>query len=281
MNWNDLIELWLKTYASRDRSLQTIELRRYHLRRLVAEMAGRSLWDLTQQDLTDWIDGHGWSANTRLAMRSSIRSFYRWARWQGNIMADPTEEIPKPHTPQPRPRPVPNEIYSALITQHAVGSRLRVAIRLSGELGLRRSEVSRVARDDFFHDEEGWWLRVLGKGDKERILPCPEDLVREAAQLCNSTPGPFVFPSIPGGGAKEYGDTHISPHWIGSLISRTLPAGYTMHKLRHRAGTEVYLRSGHDIYLASKLLGHSSVVTTQAYVKVDMSRLRAAVGRAS
>jgi integrase len=143
-------------------------------------------------------------------------------------------------------------------------------LRLAGELGLRRAEVAGLSRANLITDVHGHWLRFVGKGDKERTIPLPAGLAVELVALIDSTAGDYAFPGIGGRG-------HMTPHWMGTLVSRLLPDGYTMHKLRHRAGTEAYRRSGNDIYLASKLLGHASVVTTQAYVAADLSRLRSVV----
>lgn len=276
---NVLIEQWLsECYINKDASPQTVELRRYQIRRLVRWAGHRGLFELTTDDLMEFIGQSGKAATTRIAMRACLVSFYRWSRKRGHSATDPAQDLPKPRSPQPRPRPVPNNVYARLIRE-AVDQRIRVALRLAGELGLRRGEVAALHRDHLVEDEDGYWLRFVGKGNKERTVPCPDDIATEVLALIASTPGGYAFPTAAGGGAHVVymADRPMSAHWLGTLVSRILPDGYTMHKLRHRAGTEAYRRSGNDIYLASKLLGHSSVTTTQVYVKPDMSRLRAVV----
>lgn len=274
---SDLVERWLtECYVNRDASPQTVTLRRDHLRRLAAHH-DENLLDLDAETLTAWVHRPGIAANTRICALSGARSFYQWARKRGHITVDPTEDIPKPRTPQPRPRPVPNDLYQRLLSETTHDLRLRVAIRLAGELGLRRGEVAGLHRDHLIEDEDGHWLRFVGKGNKERIIPCPNDIATEVLGLLDATPGDYAFPTPMIGRSLSRLDRHMTPHWLGTLVSRALPDGYTMHKLRHRAGTEAYRRSGNDIYLASKLLGHSSVTTTQVYVKPDMARLRAVV----
>lgn len=268
--WGTVIEQWLADcYLSKDASPETVVLRRYQAQRLGRWAGDRSLWDLTDEDLADWISGLG-AANTRIAARAAVRSLYQWARKRGLVEVDPTEDLVKPRAPQPRPRPVPNDVYKRLLGEIA-DRRIRVALRLAGELGLRRAEVVNLSIDSVIEDEDGYWLRFVGKGSKERVVPCPDDIVTELLDLFEASPSSYFFPSSMRAGEP------MSAHWMGTLIPRVLPDGYTMHKLRHRAGTEAYRRSGNDIYLASKLLGHSSVTTTQVYVKPDMSRLRAVV----
>lgn len=67
---------------------------------------------------------------------------------------------------------------------------------------------------------------------------------------------------------------HVEASYVGKLITRLLPDGWSAHSLRHRYATRTY-ESTHDLYLVSKLLGHSSVETTQIYVAMPDSRLRA------
>jgi integrase len=277
--WGPIIDQWITdAYISKGASTETAGLRRAYLQRLARDVDG-NLWELDGDALTAWISHQGSAANTRICARASVRSFYQWAQKRGHIGANPADDIPKPKTPQPRPRPVPNDVYASVVASTR-DPRIRVALRLAGELGLRRAEVAALHREHLIEDEDGYWLRFVGKGNKERTIPCPPDIADEVLALIADTPGEYAFPAVmgrPGTGQIYRPEAHLTPHWLGTLVSRVLPDGYTMHKLRHRAGTEAYRRSGNDIYLASKLLGHSSVVTTQVYVKPDLSRLRAVV----
>jgi integrase/recombinase XerC len=138
-------------------------------------------------------------------------------------------------------------------------------VRLANELGLRRAEVAQVLPEaDVVQDLKGWSLVVHGKGGKKRVLPLPDDL---AHQLLASDSG-YLFPSPKGG--------HVSPHWVGTLVSRALADGTTMHQLRHLCATEIHEQT-HDVRLVQTLLGHSSLATTQRYIGVDDSKVREAI----
>jgi len=268
--WAEPREAWLTmNYVARDASPRTIEMRRHRLMALERFYAGKSPWKLTTDDLTMWINSKPRGPATRLTMLSTVRSFYGWAAERGYMDADITKAIPRPRSPQPRPKPVPNEVYEDLLNR-IQDKEFRAALRLSGELGLRRAEVAGFHRDHLFRDSEGWWLRFVGKGDKERYVPCPDSLAEELIEIFENQASPYLFPS-------PHPRGHLSPHYLGSLISRLLPDGYTMHKLRHRAGTEAYRKTGGDIYLASNLLGHASVGITAAYVAPNMANLRKAL----
>jgi integrase/recombinase XerC len=115
----------------------------------------------------------------------------------------------------------------------------------------------------------GWSLVVHGKGSRERLLPVPDSL---AAAIRDQGPG-YLFPG------NDHG--HLSPWWVGRLVTRLMPEGWTMHKLRHRAGTRWHVESGGDLMVVQELLGHASLSTVRAYVRLDADRLRAVVNSAA
>lgn len=138
-------------------------------------------------------------------------------------------------------------------------------LRLANELGMRRGEVAQVhPENDLVRDLSGWSLVVHGKGQRQRVLPLPDDL---AAILRNAGPG-YLFPSPEGG--------HLSAHWVGTLVSRALADGTTMHQLRHLCATEIHNET-HDVRLVQTILGHASLATTQRYLAVDETKIRDAV----
>ena len=127
-------------------------------------------------------------------MLSTVRSFYGWAVERGYMETDITARIPRPRTPQPRPKPVPDEVYEDLLAR-VMEPEVRAALRLSGELGLRRAEVAGFRRDHLFRDGEGWWLRFVGKGNKERQIPCSDSIAQELAEIFENQASPYLFPA--------------------------------------------------------------------------------------
>lgn len=77
--------------------------------------------------------------------------------------------------------------------------------------------------------------------------------------------GGWAFP-----GAVE---GHLSPAWVGKLVSRELPGAWAMHSLRHRAASVAYSIE-HDIVSVQEMLGHASLVTTRLYVRTPDDALR-------
>jgi integrase len=265
--WANEIESWRIAMKAMRLSPQTIELRVYHLRRLARARLAESPWDVTRADLLEWTGNHEWRRETARAVRSSYRRFWAWGistNRTANNVADVLPMIP-PELPQPRPA-APDVVVTAIMEADA---RVVLMLRLANELGMRRGEVAQVNPEhDLVQDRAGWALVVHGKGSRQRVLPLPDDLGR----LLRSAPSGYLFPSPMGG--------HLSPHWVGTLVSRALGDGSTMHQLRHLCATEVHEQT-HDLRLVQTLLGHASVATTQRYVAVDDSKVREAVAARS
>lgn len=180
-------------------------------------------------------------------------------RQTGRRTDDPSMELPKIKRPRPHPRPCPDKVILAALGRASESER--IMLRLGAECGLRRGEIGRVSSGDVVDDLVGRSLVVNGKGDKQRIVPLPDDL----ADLISACDG-YVFPGRFGG--------HVEESYIGDRLSSLLGDGWTAHSLRHRYATATW-QATHDLLLVSKLLGHASVETTQVYVAMPDERLRA------
>ncbi|MEN8675695.1 tyrosine-type recombinase/integrase [Nocardioides sp.] len=261
MSWERSIVAWCDWMTAAGAPTTSIGLRRYHVQRVARELrtAPRSV---SVDQLTAWLAGQDWSPNTRRAYRSSLRSFYGWALATGRVKSSPAHQLPPVKIPRPRPRPTPEEAFSDAL--RVADDRTRRALLLAGVCGLRRGEVAAVRGEHVERDLIGWSLRVKGKGGHVRLVPLPDDI---AALLRASGPG-WVFPSSHGG--------HLTPHHLAKLVSRHLPAGLTMHTLRHRCATVAYAAT-RDLRAVQELLGHAKPETTAIYTAVPDQAVLAAV----
>jgi site-specific recombinase XerD len=198
-------------------------------------------------------------------VRSTFRSFYFWAYHVAKIVDEnPTTLLPSTRPDIGQPRPAPEDVLLDAIA--AADDRTRLMIELGAYVGLRCCEIAKVHTGDMRQDILGdWALRVRGKGRKPRELPVPR---RIALKLRTLEPG-YLFPGNI--------DGHLSPSYVSKLVSRALPEGVTAHMLRHRFASRSYVGSGRDIRAVQKLLGHSSVATTEIYTAVPAGALRDAV----
>jgi integrase len=260
--WQPPLDAWLG-YLSAARPASTLYLREYHLRRFAASHPDP--WAVDLDELGRWLGAHGWAPETRRSYRSSLRSFYQWARATGRLEADPTAELLPIRVPRGEARPAPDAVYRAAVA--SADDRVALMLELGRQAGLRRGEIARVHSGDVEADLVGWTLRVTGKGGVVRRVPMLDDLARRLRAL----PTGYAFPGQI--------DGHLSPAYVGKLMSRALDPGWTAHGLRHSFASAAHEASGHDLPLTQSLLGHASIETTRRYVLVDDASKRAAVLR--
>lgn len=249
-----------RTYLrSIGRSEQTVTVRLSQLARFARDHASLSPWEVTFDDLVQWVGGHRWAPEGRRAHRSALRLFYQWAYDTDRVTTDPTVKMPVVRRGTRTPRPVVDDDYALALVK--ADARQRLALRLAAELGLRSGEVVLVHSSDLLNRGGQWSLLVHGKGNKERIVPLTDSLL---GALRARGPG-WAFPGKV--------DGHMSSQYMSKIIGQLLPEGVSMHALRHRFATRAYAVN-RDVFAVQQLLGHASPSTTQAYVQVPDYDLR-------
>jgi integrase/recombinase XerD len=239
-------------------------------------------------------DGDGWIeaplANASVARAViAVRSLHRFAAAEGLTAEDPARSVRPPKPPRRLPKALSLEQVQAILAVPATDSEVGLrdaallellygtGIRISEAVTLDVDEVDRLARTPA--DEPAPGLRVLGKGDKERIVPVGSYarkaldayLVRGRPMLVaagRGTPALFV---------NTRGDRLSRQSAWAVLRSVAEKAGITAevspHTLRHSYATHL-LDGGADIRVVQELLGHASVTTTQIYTLVTIEHLR-------
>ena len=258
--WRESINGWTDTLKAAGLSAQTIKSRRYKMVHLAALLMPSGPEDVTTEQIVQVFARQQWKPETRKAYRNTISSFFRWLRKSGHRADDPSQDVPRVKKPHAHPRPCPDRYIKAALEKATESEKLM--IRLGAECGLRRGEIARVHSDDVVPDNVGRSLMVRGKGDRQRIVPMPDDL----ADMVMAAHG-YLFHGRFGG--------HVEESYVGDHISRLLPNGYGAHTLRHRFATATYAAT-HDLFVVAELLGHESVETTEHYVAMPDGRLREA-----
>lgn len=258
--WRESINGWTDTLKAAGLSAQTIKSRRYKMVHLAALLMPSGPEDVTTEQIVQAFARQQWKPETRKAYRNTISSFFRWLHKSCRRSDDPSLDVPRVKKPHAHPRPCPDKYITAAMEKATAAEKLM--IRFGAECGLRRGEIARVHSDDVVADSAGHSLIVRGKGDKQRIVPLPDDL----AAIVMDANG-YLFPGRFGG--------HVEESYIGDHISRLLPRGCAAHTLRHRFATTAYAAT-HDLFVVAELLGHESVETTEHYVALPDGRLREA-----
>lgn len=259
--WTAAVDGWLTWLVAAGTSTATRRTRRSHIRSVARELGTESPGDVTTPDLLSILGRPQCSAEHRRGLRASLASFYRWCLTYAVVEVDPTASLPSVRAAGGAPRPATDEIWRQLL--ELADERTGLMARLAGEAGLRRAEVAQVHTDDLIESPDGPLLIVHGKGGKQRVVPIAPGLADDVHRGCPL--GGFVFPGQING--------HLDAATVGKLVSRVMPTGWSMHKLRHRYATNGYIGTK-NLRAVQEALGHASVATTQRYTAVSTDEVR-------
>lgn len=268
-SWEQPLRTWESALRTRGLSERTIDTRIRHVRQLARQL-NTAPHAVTAEGLIEWCGDQAWMPETRHGYYASFRLFFEHLAPSGKIEQNPASSLVSVRRPLVLPRPTPEDIVRAAITE--ADPRTALILTLAASLGLRAHEIARVRRDDIHHDLYGMALTVRGKGGKERSVPLAQDLARRLLAACaDDRANGFAFPGQI--------DGHLSARWISKLASHVLPKPWTLHTLRHRFATKAY-SANRDLIAVQRLLGHSSVATTQRYAAHPQDALWMAVSAA-
>jgi integrase/recombinase XerD len=221
-----------------------------------------------------------YKATTVARTLSSVRSFHRFLLREGVTDRDASAGVVRPRLPRALPHPLTVEEVRSIVEAPdpatSAGSRDRAILELLYGAGLRISELTGLDVDDV--DLEDGFVRVLGKGGKERDVPVGS-FARDAiaAYLTRARPAfatartrSALFLNTRGGRlTRQSCARSLATHAGAAGIGRRV----TLHDLRHSFATHL-LDGGADVRVVQELLGHASVATTQIYTLVTKEHLR-------
>ena len=282
---------WLR--LERGRAASTVEAYRRDLDAWWTYLCriGRAVTDVTEDDLVDWVHTLGSGELARSTVKRRIvaaRNLHRFLAEEGLAQADPGADV----TPPPVARGLPKALTEAEIEKlldtvagdDAVARRDRAVLETLYGTGVRISELVGLSlRDLDLHDG---FMRVIGKGDKERVVPV---LGRANDALADWLTVDGRGALIPARWRRRDDEEAVFLNQRGGRLGRQgiwlvvkahgdragLGDRLTPHVLRHSCATHL-LDHGADIRAVQELLGHASIATTQVYTRVSDERLVAA-----
>jgi integrase/recombinase XerC len=221
----------------------------------------------------------GCKSTTLARVISALRQFFDFAVEREEVAASPAARIRSPKQPQKLPiYLVPQELTRLLQAPPAdepAGLRDRAILTMLAFTGTRLSEIVGVSLSDV--DLANRTVRVLGKGNKERIIPLNEIVMRALneyldVRLLSDSTALFLnkFGRRMTGRAVEQ---LVRKHALNAGIFKD---GFSPHKLRHTFATLLHA-SEVDLIEIKSLMGHANIASTQIYTHTSNSRLRAAV----
>ena len=269
----------------RNFSANTVEAYLADLQKLLSYLdgAGISIEEATLDDLRHFAAGlHdiGISPRSQCRILSGVRSFYRFMLLDGRIENDPTELLESPqlgeHLPEVLTTDEVDRMEAAVDLSKWEGHRNRAIVEVLFSCGLRVSELVTLRLSSLYLDQG--FIRVMGKGSKERLVPISQRAITELG---------FWFDDRCHMDIRRGEEDYVFLNRRGSHLTRTMiliiikqlaaEAGITKtvspHTLRHSFAT-VLLEGGADLRAIQVMLGHESIGTTEIYTHIDMTTLR-------
>ncbi|MEQ8810068.1 MAG: site-specific tyrosine recombinase XerD [Imperialibacter sp.] len=289
MAWELYIKQF-KNYLKLERSLAQNSIDAYlHDVRLFAqfmEIKGLSLGPEEVKpkhihDFLEHVNELGLAAHSQARIISGLKAYFRFLLNEGDIQKDPMALIESPKLGRKLPDTLDyNEIeqlLAAIDLSTPEGMRNRTILETLYGSGLRVSELVGLKRENVFLDVD--FLRVLGKGSKERLVPLGSDSKKYLTMYMNE-----VRVHIP---IKPGNEAFVFLNRRGSKLSRVmvfmvikdlaakigLKKKISPHTFRHSFATHL-IEGGADLRAVQEMLGHESITTTEIYTHLDRDYLR-------
>ena len=231
----------------------------------------------------------GYSPTTVARKIASVKSFFNFLLEEGEIREDPTENLSSPRIGRSLPKPLSEEEVQLLLEEpfksdSPEGLRDGAMLELLYASGLRVSEMINLDVRDVNVDE--LYLRCMGKGSKERIVPLYQRVVDVVQDYVANGRSELLVPNNRNEQAlflNRRGDRLTRQGFWLILKSHARNAGIgqtiTPHTLRHSFATHL-LAGGASLRNVQEFLGHASISTTQIYTHITSERIKEEYDRA-
>lgn len=223
----------------------------------------------------------GINARSQARLLSSLKSFYRFLKLDGFVEEDITEMLKSPKIAMRLPDVLSlqeiDDIINSIDLSKAEGQRNRAVIEMLYSCGLRVSELCGLKISDLYLKEQ--FIRVTGKGDKQRLVPVSSRAVAELEAYFEDRSGIEI--------KRGYEDYVFISERLKKPLSRItvfriikelagnagIKKNVSPHTFRHSFATHL-LEGGANLRVIQAMLGHESISTTEIYTHIDSTRLR-------
>ena len=249
-----------------------------HLRDRGIDPTAATLADL--RDFAARLHDLGIGPRSQCRILSGVRSFYKFLQTDGFIDDDPSELLESPqlgeHLPEVLTTDEIDRLEQAIDLGKWEGQRNKAIIEVLFSCGLRVSELVNLKLSDLFLADR--FIRVIGKGRKERLVPISDNAIRQLRFWFDDRNHMDIKP-----GEEDYvflnrRGAHLTRTMILIMIKRLgaeagIDKTISPHTLRHSFATAL-LEGGADLRAIQAMLGHESIGTTEIYTHIDTHTLR-------
>lgn len=249
-----------------------------HLRDRGIDPTAATLADL--RDFAARLHDLGIGPRSQCRILSGVRSFYKFLQTDGFIDGDPSELLESPqlgeHLPEVLTTDEVDRLEQAIDLGKWEGQRNKAIIEVLFSCGLRVSELVNLKLSDLFLADR--FIRVIGKGRKERLVPISDNAIRQLRFWFDDRNHMDIKP-----GEEDYvflnrRGAHLTRTMILIMIKRLgaeagIDKTISPHTLRHSFATAL-LEGGADLRAIQAMLGHESIGTTEIYTHIDTHTLR-------
>lgn len=236
------------------------------------------------QDYLKWINEQGMGARSQARMISGIKAFYKYLLLENIINTDPTELLETPKLGRKLPDTLSIEeidkLISAIDLSKPEGARNKAMLETLYGAGLRVSELVNLKLSDLYFKEG--FLKVIGKGDKERLVPVGSIAIKNITIYRENIRSHLEI--------KKGNEDVLFLNRRGAKLSRVmvftivktladkiaLKKKISPHTFRHSFATHL-IEGGADLRAVQEMLGHESITTTEIYTHLDRDYLREAI----
>lgn len=236
------------------------------------------------QKFIKWVNELGMTATSQARMISGIKAFYRYLLMENIVKSDPTQLLEAPKLARKLPDVLTvediNGIIDAVDLSSGQGQRNKAMLETLYSCGLRVSELVNLRISNLFLNEN--FVKVIGKGDKERLVPIGSVAIKQITIYknelrCHIKPlkscEDILFLNRRGGKLTRVMVFTI----IKQLAHKTgLKKHISPHTFRHSFATHL-IDGGADLRAVQEMLGHESITTTEIYTHLDRQYLRDAI----
>lgn len=292
MNWKIYIH-GFKSFLALEKSLSknSIEAYLHDVEKLVQfleikkyEFGPKDIELKHLREFLKWINELGMSAGTQARVISGIKGFYKYLLLENVLSSDPTALLEAPKLGRKLPDTLSfddiNKIIEAIDLSKQEGQRNKAMLETLYSCGLRVSELVDLKISNLYFNDG--FLKVTGKGDKERLVPIGSEAVKQITIYINEVRCHYV--------PKKDNEDFLFLNRRGAKLSRVmvfiiikelafkigLKKHISPHTFRHSFATHL-IEGGADLRAVQEMLGHESITTTEIYTHLDRDYLRQAI----